>query len=74
MSIKLEIIDFSAERVTAAFYWSVPVGDQLDGAVDATRTPSGSALSAQELQDLKDGKLYTSRSGPSTPAATRSAS
>lgn len=58
MAIKLEIINFSAERVTVAFYWPVPAGDQLAGAVDATRTPAGSALSGPELQDLIDGKLY----------------
>ncbi len=58
MAIKLEIIDFSAEHVTVAFYWPVPVGDQLTGADDQARTPAGSALSAPEIQDLKDGKLY----------------
>jgi len=56
--IKIEVISESSSETTAAFYYPVPPGQQLPGAVDQSRTPAGNALTAQELQDLKDGKIY----------------
>lgn len=55
--IKIEIITEGATEVTAAFYYPVPPGQYLPGSNDQSRTPVGSALSAQEIQDLKDGNI-----------------
>ena len=70
--IKIEIISETGTDTTAAFYYPVPLGKQLPAAADNTRTAAGSALSAQELQDLKDGKLFeymysTGTRGMTTP-------
>lgn len=55
--IKIEILSESANNTSAAFYYPVPPGQQLPAAIDQSREPSGSALSAEEVQDLKDGKI-----------------
>lgn len=54
----IEILDVSGRNFRCAFYYAVPAGQQMADAVDANRVPAGSRLTAQELQDLKDGKLY----------------
>ena len=56
--IQIEIISDSGTETSALFYYSIPPGQVLPGAEDQSRTPLGNALNAQELQDLKDGKLY----------------
>ena len=56
--IKIEILSESATETSAAFYYPVPVGQQLPAAEDQLREPSGVALSLEETQDLKDGKIY----------------
>ena len=56
--IKIEILSDSETETSALFYYSIPPGQVLPGANDQSRTPQGNALTAQELQDLKDGKLY----------------
>ncbi len=58
MAIKIEIISRSRQTVSAAFYFPIAVDDQIAAANDQTREPVGSALSAQEVQELKDGALH----------------
>lgn len=57
MATRIEILASDRENATAAFYYVVPVGSRLAGAADVERVAAGSRLSAQELQDLKDGAL-----------------
>ena len=56
--IKIEILSDSGTETSALFYYAIPPGQVLPGAEDQSRTPQGNALNAQELQGLKDGKLY----------------
>ena len=56
--IQIEILSEDGIVVTAAFYYEIPFGQQLLSAEDQNRTPAGTSLSAQELQDLKDGKIF----------------
>lgn len=58
MAVRIEVLASDRNSASVAFYYAVPVGSRLPGAMDATRTAAGSRLSAQELQDLKDGALY----------------
>ena len=58
MAVKCEVIAVDGQKLTIAYYYPIDVADQLPAAVDANRVPAGSALSAQEIQDLKDGKIY----------------
>lgn len=57
-SFQIEVIDIDANRVTAAFYYEVPVGSQLSGAVDPTRTQFGRRLSAGDVTALQQGTIY----------------
>ncbi len=57
MAVQIEILSLSPERANLALYYPVPVGQQIAAAVNQTREAAGVRLSAQELQDLKDGKL-----------------
>jgi len=56
--IKIEIISVQPQSITAAFYYPVPQSVYSSASVDPSRIPAGNGLSAQELQDLKDGKLW----------------
>jgi len=58
MAIKIELIDITNNLLTAAFYYPVPAQRRLPAANDQSRTPQGSRLSSQELQELKDGELF----------------
>jgi hypothetical protein len=58
MATQIEIIGCGPFEVQAAFYYAVPVNLRLGSANDQSRTPAGTRLSAQELQELKDGILY----------------
>lgn len=75
MAVRIEVLSSDRNSASVAFYYAVPVGSRLAGAADAARTAAGSRLSAQELQDLKDGALYeVTRSFPingMTPAQAR---
>ena len=58
MSIEIEILDMSDGNVSAAYYYVIE-GDQiLPGANDQDREPTGTRLSPDEVQALKDGTLY----------------
>jgi len=56
--IQIEIIDLSGTEVRAAFYYEVLPNQYLPASEDQSRTPEGTRLSTQELQDLKDGNLF----------------
>jgi len=58
MTIQIEVLSETATEVTAAFYYPVPPGQWLPSSVDPNRQPAGVRLSAQELLDLQDGRLY----------------
>lgn len=55
--IKIEILTETSTQTSAAFYYPVPPGQILPAAIDQTRTPAGVALSAEEVQELKDGEI-----------------
>jgi hypothetical protein len=57
MAIQIEIILESSTEIRAAYYYPVPLPQQLPGAVDPTRVPAGVALSPTEVQKLKDGEI-----------------
>ena len=54
MATRIEILGLSAEEARVAFYYPVPL---VAGTADPNRNPAGQALSAAELQQLKDGTL-----------------
>lgn len=56
--IRIEILNITDGIVNLALYYPVPGGLYNPASNDQTRTPAGTRLSASELQDLKDGKLY----------------
>lgn len=58
MALQIEILSADRDVAVCAFYYPVPVGSRLAAAADAGRTAAGKRLSAQELQDLKDGALF----------------
>ena len=55
--IKIEILSETSSETLAAFYYDVPPGQQLLQAINPSRVPAGLSLSAEEIQDLKDGKI-----------------
>ena len=57
MAIKIEIYVVTSTEVFAAFYYTVPPAQYLPASEDPSRVPVGTQLTAQELQDLKDGQL-----------------
>ena len=57
MAVRIEILTTTAESASIALYYPVAAGSRLAAANDQTRTAAGTRLSAQELQDLKDGAL-----------------
>jgi len=56
--IKIEIISVQPQSITVALYYPVPDAVYSLASKDDTRTPAGNGLSPQELQALKDGKLF----------------
>lgn len=55
--IKIEITDLTADQVRALFYYEVSPTDYIPSSADQNRIPEGTRLSAQEIQDIKDGRL-----------------
>jgi len=58
MSIQIEIINLTGIEVRAAFYYEVLPNQYLPASEDQSREPEGTRLSEQEIQDLKDGRLF----------------
>lgn len=58
--IKIEILALGDRFVRAAFYYPVDPADWLEGAEDQSRQPTGTRLSPDEVQALKDGELIES--------------
>ena len=56
MATKIEILSITPTLVSLAFYY--PIASPIAEASDPTRVPAGTRLSAQEVQDLKDGTLF----------------
>ncbi len=56
MAVKIEILSITPKMVSLALYY--PIAVPITAADDQTRTAAGTRLSAQELQDLKDGTLF----------------
>ena len=58
MAVRIEILETTADSASIALYYPIAAGSRLTAANDQTRTAAGARLSAQELQDLKDGALF----------------
>ena len=59
MATQIVIVDASREQILVAFYYPVPAPKQQSGATDPLRLSAiPGTLTAQEDQDLKDGKLF----------------
>ena len=59
MATRIEVLKLmDNHRIRVAWYYEIEKKQQLPGAVDASREPAGTRLSAQERQALKDGKLF----------------
>lgn len=71
MAIRIEILDVVDKKVHYAFYFPVPAGQEFAQAADPSRIPVGNALSAQEIQDLKDGKLIEETGNITFSAGTK---
>ncbi len=56
MAVKIELLSITTSRASVALYY--PVASPIAAANDQNRLPVGTRLSAQELQDLKDGTLF----------------
>ena len=57
MAIKIEVISEDTLQTKVAYYFRINPTDMVPGADRETRTPAGSALSGQELSDLKRGSI-----------------
>lgn len=58
MAVRIEVLATTAESASIALYYPIAVGSRLAAANDQTRAAAGTRMSAQELQDLKDGALF----------------
>ena len=56
--IRIEIISVTDQEIGLALYYPVPANIYSVASKDPARMPLGNGLNAQELQDLKDGKLF----------------
>jgi len=57
-NIQIEVLNISADEVSAVFYYDVPVNNQLTGAVDNTRTQPGTRLDAAGVTGLQAGTVH----------------
>ena len=57
-NIQIEILSINSDQVTAAFYYAVPVANQLASAASATRMQFGTRLDAPSLAALQAGTVY----------------
>lgn len=58
MAVRIEVLSANRSEAHVALYYVIPEVSRLAAAVDANRVALGTRLSAQELQDLKDGVLF----------------
>lgn len=58
MAVRIEILATTSDSASIALYYPVAAGSRLSAANDQARAAAGTRLSAQELQDLKDGALF----------------
>lgn len=56
--VQIEILSKSGQNVSAIFNYYVPAQNQLVGASDQQRSVYGIQLTAQEQQDVRDGKIW----------------
>jgi hypothetical protein len=69
--IRIEIISVTDQEVGLALYYPVPAHLYSVASKDPSRVPLGNGLNAQELQDLKDGKLFELEKSVSPEAKTQ---
>lgn len=58
MAIQIDIDSITSKTVAVFLYYIVPAREQVAGAIDPTRQPLGTELTASELTDLRNGSLY----------------
>jgi len=58
MAIKIEILDETTVDTSVAFYYPIPPGKMLPGAVNPDKVAAGVALPPEELEELKLGAIY----------------
>ena len=69
MTVKIELLSITPSAVSVALYYPVTV--PIAEANDQSRTAAGLRLSAQELQNLKDGTLFELVAGVSINRLTK---
>jgi hypothetical protein len=57
VATQIEILNYTQDKIEAVFYYPVPANKYLPASADPNRVIRGTALSAQEIQDVKDGRL-----------------
>lgn len=54
----IEILGADSGRLRVAFYYPVPANMQTPGAIDPSRIPQGTSLSATEISQIQNGVRY----------------
>jgi len=58
MSAKIHILSKIGTTITVAFYYEVTDAEYEDSANDQARVPASSRLSSDDVQKVKDGRIF----------------